>query len=160
MTEGAAQTISQRIKEKRHALGLTPLQFAERTGVCLVRIRELESGKRVLKNGVELLKIAESCNCPYSDLFTRKDDTLIRLNACFPENFSDVVKKKIGEKGWNRKEVSRMLGVSESTLSIWLSGNYSPTVFAFQNIVNLLGIRSYDFANSSNMSIGGGTVAN
>ena len=143
MTEGAIQTISRHVKEYRYLLGLNQLQFAERCGLDVDRIRELEQGKGVTRNALELLRIAESCNVPYYDLFTRKDDTIVKKNADLPDGVLEGIKNLIDGGGIiSRKDLAKKMGVCHSNISFWLNGVNSLNPFNFQNLITILNLNA------------------
>ena len=140
--EGAIQTISRHVKEYRYMLGLNQLQFAERCGLDVDRIRELEQGKGATRNAIELLRIAESCNVQYSDLFTRKDDTVVKRNADLPDGVLEGIKNVIDGGGINRKDLSKKMGVCHSNISFWLNGVNALNPFNFQNLITILNLNA------------------
>jgi len=142
MTEGAIQTISRHVKEYRYMLGLNQLQFAERCGLDVDRIRELEQGKGATRNAIELLRIAESCNVQYSDLFTRKDDTIVKKNADLPDGVLEGIKNAIDGGGISRKDLAKKMGVCYSNISFWLNGVTAFNPFNFQNLITILNLNA------------------
>jgi len=142
MTEGAIQTISRHVKEYRYMLGLNQLQFAERCGLGVDRIRELEQGKGATRNAIELLRIAESCNVQYSDLFTRKDDTVVKKNADLPDGVLEGIKNAIDGGGISRKDLAKKMGVCHSNISFWLNGVNALNPFNFQNLITILNLNA------------------
>ena len=131
MAEGAIQTISRHVKEYRYMLGLNQLQFAERCGLDVDRIRELEQGKGATRNAIELLRIAESCNVQYSDLFTRKDDTVVKKNADLPEGVLSGIGELVKNKNISSKELANKMGVNRANISFWLNGVNALNPFNF-----------------------------
>ena len=143
MTEGAIQTISRHVKEYRYLLGLNQLQFAERCGLDVDRIRELEQGKGATRNAIELLRIAEACNVQYYDLFTRKDDTVVKKNADLPDGVLEGIKNLIDGGGIiSRKDLAKKMGVCHSNISFWLNGVNSLNPFNFQNLITILNLNA------------------
>ncbi len=143
MTEGAIQTISRHVKEYRYLLGLNQLQFAERCGLDVDRIRELEQGKGATRNAIELLRIAEACNVQYSDLFTRTDDTIVKKNADLPDGVLEGIKNAIDGGGIiSRKDLAKKMGVCHSNISFWLNGVNSLNPFNFQNLITILNLNA------------------
>ena len=140
--EGAIQTISRHVKEYRYMLGLNQLQFAERCGLDVDRIRELEQGKGATRNAIELLRIAECCNVQYSDLFTRTDDTIVKKNADLPDGVLEGIKNIVDGGGISRKDLSKKMGVSNSNISFWLNGTNALNPFNFQNLITILNLNA------------------
>ena len=124
-------------------LGLNQLQFAERCGLDVDRIRELEQGKGATRNALELLRIAESCNVPYYDLFTRKDDTIVKKNADLPDGVLEGIKNVLDSGGIiSRKDLAKKMGVCNSNISFWLNGVNSLNPFNFQNLITILNLNA------------------
>lgn len=142
MAEGAIQTISRHVKEYRYMLGLNQLQFAERCGLDVDRIKALEQGKGATRNAIELLRIAEACNVQYSDLFTRTDDTIVKRNADIPDGVLEGIKNAIDVGGISRKDLSKKMGVSHSNISFWLNGVNGLNPFNFQNLITILNLNA------------------
>ena len=64
-------------------------------------------------------------------------ETDLKLNT-------SLIKSKIKEKNWNQKKISEKLGVSEATISYWLSGEKLPEYNNLKTICQLLDISFKD----------------
>ena len=142
MAEGAIQTISRHVKEYRYMLGLNQLQFAERCGLDVDRIRELESGKGATRNAIELLRIAESCNVQYCDLFTRKDDTIVKKNADLPDGVLVGIASFVKNKNISYRNLAKKMGVYSTNIYFWFNGKNALNPFNFQNLITILNLNS------------------
>lgn len=139
------QIVSKNVSAYRFMLGLDYEKFAERTHLTPERIKEIEKGFDVLGNGIELLRIAEACNIQYSELFEDADSgaTGLKMNAKFPDTVYKNIFKMI-RKYPSNAAFARLISVHPSVIGIWLNGKSKPGPMAFQNILTVLKLKSYD----------------
>jgi len=149
MRENASKLVSKHVKEFRYMLGLSQAQFAMRVGIELERIKELETGKNVLNNGLELLQITNSCNVQYVDLFTRDDDSIVERNAKFGKNVYNGIAQEMKKRGLNPQKVADKLGIHRTAVDSWLNHVTYPSPFNFQNLINLLNLDIYKLKSFS-----------
>lgn len=142
MVEGAIQTISRHVKEYRYMLGLNQLQFAERCGLDVDRIKALEQGKGATRNAIELLRIAESCNVQYCDLFTRKDDTIVKKNADLPDGVLVGIANFVKNKNISYRDLAKKMGVHSTNIYFWFNGTNALNPFNFQNLITVLNLNA------------------
>lgn len=149
MRENASKLVSKHVKEFRYMLGLSQAQFAMRVGIELERIKELETGKNVLNNGLELLQITNSCNVQYVDLFTRDDDSIVERNAKFGKSVYNGIAQEMKKRGLNPQKVADKLGIHRTAVDSWLNHATYPSPFNFQNLINLLNLDIYKLKSFS-----------
>ena len=149
MRENASKLVSKHVKEFRYMLGLSQAQFAMRVGIELERIKELETGKNVLNNGLELLQITNSCNVQYVDLFTRDDDSIVERNAKFGKSVYNGIAQEMKKRGLNPQKVADKLGIHRTAVDSWLNHVTYPSPFNFQNLINLLNLDIYKLKSFS-----------
>lgn len=143
-----AEIVTKNVKAYRFMLGLDYKQFAERVHSTPERIREMEQGKDVLRDGIELLRISEGCNIQYDDLFDEDDgegnESLTSKNARFPDEVWEGIYSLLRECYPNQTRLANVLGVHYSTPSQWYRRRAHPGPFTLQNILTLLKLKSYD----------------
>jgi transcriptional regulator with XRE-family HTH domain len=143
MAEGAIQCVSRHIKEWRHATGLNQLQFAERCGLDVDKFKRLEAGKGILENAIDLLKIAESCNKDYAELYEKQDGTFCSRGANIPDGIIANVIKKVRAEGTNLVQLAKKLDKTPQAIDYWAREASSPTPWNFSNLITLLGLKSH-----------------
>ena len=140
-----SKIVAKNIGAYRFMLGLDYKQFAVRAGLTPERIRDMENGKDTLTNGVELLRIAEACNVQYTDLFEdEKTESVSARNARFPEDVWSGIFKLSKKQFKNATAFAKAIGVHPSTPGLWYKGVAHPNPFAFQNVITLLKLKSFD----------------
>ena len=140
------EIVAKNVSAYRFMLGLDYEKFAVRTHLTPERIREIEKGANVLENGMELLRIAEACNIQYSELFEDAEtgSTGLSKNAHFPEVVYKRIYKMIQKNYKSITAFAKLIGVHFSTVSLWIKGKTHPVPIAFQNILTVLKLKSYD----------------
>ena len=140
------EIVAKNVSAFRFMLGLDYEKFADRARLTPERIREIESGINVLENGIELLRIAEACNIQYSELFEDEESgaTGLRQNAKFPDVVYKRIYKMIQKNYKSLSAFAKLIGVHFSTVSLWINGKTHPVPTAFQNILTVLKLKSYD----------------
>lgn len=140
-----AEIVTKNVKAYRFMLGLDYKQFAERVHSTPERIREMEQGKDVLRDGIELLRISEGCNVQYSELFDDEGvESFSGKNAIFPDEVWEGIYRLLRAKFATQGELAHILGVHYSTPSQWYRGKSHPGPFTLQNILTILKLKSYD----------------
>ena len=139
------QIVSKNVSAFRFMLGLDFERFAERSHLTPKRVNEIEGGINVLDNGIELLRISEACGIQYSELFEDADSgaTGLKMNAKFPDAVYKNIFKMI-RKYPSNAAFARLISVHPSAIGIWLNGKAKPGPMAFQNILAILKLKSYD----------------
>ena len=139
------EIVAKNVSAFRFMLGLDYQRFAERAHTTTERVKEIESGINVLDNGIELLRISEACGIQYSDLFEDADSgaTGLKMNAKFPDAVYKNIFKMI-RKYPSNAAFARLISVHPSSIGIWLNGKSKPGPMAFQNILTVLKLKSYD----------------
>ena len=143
MAEGAIQCVSRHIKEWRHALGLNPQQFSERCGLDVDKIKDFESGHGVLKSCIDLMRIAESCNKDYAELYEKQDGTFCSRGATIPDGLLANVIKKARAEGNGLTQLAKKPDTTPQAIDYWARGASSPTPWNFSNLITLLGLKSH-----------------
>ena len=140
-------TVAHNIAVLRDILGLTQEKFAERVQLPVERIRRMEGGPGALDNCVDLLRIAQSCNVQYVDLFETdgESDGHTKCNANVPKYVMDVIDAKRIKEGLTKRELCDKAGTHFTSWAKWMGGVCSPSPLAFNNIVAILGLKYYDF---------------
>ena len=140
------QIVSKNVSSFRFMLGLDFERFAERSHLTPKRVNEIEGGVNVLDNGIELLRISEACGIQYSELFEDADSgaTGMSQNAHFPDVVYKRIYKMIQKKYKSNAAFARLIGVHSSSVGLWISGKVKPRPMAFQNILTVLKLKSYD----------------
>ena len=139
------EIVAKNVAAFRFMLGLDYERFAERAHLTPERVREIENGVNVLDNGIELLRISEACGIQYSELFEDADSgaTGLKMNAKFPDAVYKNIFKMI-RKYPSNAAFARLISVHPSAIGIWLNGKAKPGPMAFQNILAILKLKSYD----------------
>ena len=140
-------TVAHNIAVLRDILGLTQEGFAERVQLPVERIRQMEGGPGALDNCVDLLRIAQSCNVQYVDLFETEAETEghTKCNAHVPKYVMDVIDAKRIKEGLTKRELCDKAGTHFTSWAKWMGGVCNPSPLSFNNIVAILGLKYYDF---------------
>ncbi len=140
-------TVAHNIAVLRDILGLTQEKFAERVQLPVERIRRMEGGPGALDNCVDLLRIAQSCNVQYVDLFETdgESDGHTKCNANVPKYVMDVIDAKRIKEGLTKRELCDKAGTHFTSWAKWMGGVCNPSPMSFNNIVAILGLKYYDF---------------
>lgn len=140
-------TVAHNIAVLRDILGLTQEGFAERVQLPVERIRQMEGGPGALDNCVDLLRIAQSCNVQYVDLFETEAETEghTKCNAHVPKYVMDVIDTKRIKEGLTKRELCDKAGTHFTSWAKWMGGVCNPSPLSFNNIVAILGLKYYDF---------------
>ena len=137
--------VAKNINAYRFMLGLDYEKFAERVRLTPDRIRDMESGKDTLANGIELLRIAEACNVSYADLFEdEKSGATSAKNAHFPNRVWQGIYQKAKMAFPSNTAFAKIISVHPSTPGLWYKGTAHPNPFAFQNIITILKLKAVD----------------
>jgi len=112
MSQGAtddAQALGKRVAELRDERGLTQKQLADRAGLSVTFLSEVENGKRNLSTG-KLLRIADELGTSM-DYLARgtTTETRPRPPVKVPPELSDVAE----EQGWTYAQTRALLQTSE-----------------------------------------------
>lgn len=147
VNEYAGTTVARNIKVLRDILGLTQEQFAERVQLPVERIKKMEKAEGVMNDCVDLLRIAQSCNVQYVDLFESDGETggHTKCNANVPRYVMGVVDAKRIKEKLTRRELCDKAGAHWTVWSKWMDGSHNPSPMSFNNIVAVLGLKYYDF---------------
>lgn len=142
----AEEIVAKNVGAFRFLLGLDYERFAERAHMTAERVKEIESGINVLENGIELVRIAEACSIQYSELFEDADSgaTGMSQNAHFPDVVYKRIYKMIQKNYKSNAAFAKLIGVHSSSVGLWLNGKVRPRPMAFQNILTVLKLKSYD----------------
>ena len=140
-------TVAHNIAVLRDILGLSQTQFAERVQLPVERIRRMEGGPGALDSCVDLLRIAQSCNVQYVDLFetAEEGDGYTKCNANVPKYVMDVIDAKRIKEGLTKRELCDKAGTHFTSWAKWMNGICNPSPLSFNNIVAILGLKYYDF---------------
>ena len=141
-----SKIISKNIRKFKYLLGLDTEQFATRCGLSVERTRELEDGKNVTSNGIDLLRIAEGCNVRYEDVFEAEGEKIVSsgFNVKFPPTLFRRIDNWCDRKEKTRKWVAEKIGVGKDRISQWVSDRGSPSPTVFSNLIALLNLRACD----------------
>lgn len=145
-----SKVISKNIRNFRYMLGLSSTQFAERCGLAVERVMELEEGKNVAANGLELLRVAEGCNVRYEDLFDPENGSGTRspgFNVKFPATLFKRIENWWERKGKTRKWVATSIDGRTDTISKWTRDAATPSPKQFSNLVALFNLKAFDLEN-------------
>lgn len=134
-----AKHIGQRVKLFRECKELPIKLFAERCGISVSDMCDIESGS-YRANTVELLKISEVLEVTYADLFETDDDKYY-TNIDSPEIISCVlqVAKRVGA---SLTYICKILDIPKTTYHNWSEKKRISSPFDFMNILSLLKIDS------------------
>ena len=148
VNEYAGTTVARNIKVLRDILGLTQEQFAERVQLPVERIKKMENAEGVMNDCVDLLRIAQSCNVQYVDLFESDGENggHTKCNANVPRYVMDVVDAKRIKEKLTKRELCDKVGAHWTVWSKWMDGSHNPSPISFNNIVAVLGLKYYDFS--------------
>jgi transcriptional regulator with XRE-family HTH domain len=104
--------MGKRIAQLREDRGMTQKQLADRAGISVTFLSEVENGKRNISMG-KLLSIADELDTT-SDYLARgtHSDSRTRTVDKFPPDLSDAAE----EKGWSFAEAKTLLQVRELVL--------------------------------------------
>lgn len=140
-------TVAHNIAVLRDILGLNQEGFAERVQLPVERIRQMEGGPGALDNCVDLLRIAQSCNVQYVDLFETEAETEghTKCNAHVPKYVMDVIDAKRIKEGLTKRELCDKAGTHFTSWAKWMNGTCNPSPLSFNNIIAILGLKYYDF---------------
>lgn len=140
-------TVAHNIAVLRDILGLSQEGFAERVQLPVERIRQMEGGPGALDNCVDLLRIAQSCNVQYVDLFETEAETEghTKCNAHVPKYVMDVIDAKRIKEGLTKRELCDKAGTHFTSWAKWMNGTCNPSPLSFNNIIAILGLKYYDF---------------
>lgn len=143
----AARAVAKNIVVLRDILGLTQEQFAERVQLPVERIKQMEGVTGALDDCVDLLRIAQSCNVQYVDLFESDRDSSghTKCNARVPKYVMNVIDAKRIKENLTKRELCDKIGAHFTVWSKWMHGDYSPSPLSFNNIIAVLGLKYYDF---------------
>lgn len=145
-----AEIVANNIKVLRDILGLNHEQFAQRVQLPAERIKQMENAKGTLDNCIDILRIAQSCNVQYMDLFEdqngKYEDSV--ANAYIGKHVMDVIEAKRYKLGYKKGELCEKVGAHSSLWSKWVSGEVNPSVLSFNNLIVVLGLHYYDFTNT------------
>lgn len=141
-----SKLISKNIRKFKYLLGLDTETFAARCGLTPERVRELEDGKNVTTNGLDLLRIAEGCNVRYEEVFEKDDEKIVRFgfNVKFPPTLFRRLDNWWVKNGKNRKWVAEKIGVGKDKISVWTCDKGYPSPTIFSNLVALFNLRACD----------------
>ena len=141
-----SKVISKNVRKFKYLLGLDTETFASRCGLTPERIRELEDGKNVTTNGLDLLRIAEGCNVRYEEVFETDDEKIPRtgFNVKFPPTLFRRLDNWWEKNGKNRKWVAEKIGVGKDKISMWACDKGYPSPTIFSNLVALFNLRACD----------------
>jgi transcriptional regulator with XRE-family HTH domain len=105
-------SMGKRIAQLREDRGMTQKQLADRAGISVTFLSEVENGKRNISMG-KLLSIADELDTT-SDYLARgtHSDSRTRTVDKFPPDLSDAAE----EKGWSFAEAKTLLQVRELVL--------------------------------------------
>lgn len=104
--------MGKRIAQRREEKGMTQKQLADRAGISVTFLSEVENGKRNISMG-KLLSIADELDTT-SDYLARgtHSDSRTRTVDKFPPDLSDAAE----EKGWSFAEAKTLLQVRDLVL--------------------------------------------
>jgi len=104
--------MGKRIAQRREERGMTQKQLADRAGISVTFLSEVENGKRNISMG-KLLSIADELDTT-SDYLARgtHSDSRTRTVDKFPPDLSDAAE----EKGWSFAEAKTLLQVRDLVL--------------------------------------------
>lgn len=141
-----SKIISKNIRKFKYLLGLDTETFASRCGLTPERIRELEDGKNVITNGIDLLRIAEGCNVRYEEVFETEDEHVswTGFNVDFPPTLFSRMEVWWNKKGKDRKFVSKAVGAGAYMISRWVRDKGYPSPRVFSNLLALFNLRACD----------------
>lgn len=141
-----SRIISKNIRKFKYLLGLDTETFASRCGLTPERIRELEDGKNVITNGIDLLRIAEGCNVRYEEVFETEDEHVswTGFNVGFPPTLFSRMEVWWNKKGKDRKFVSKAVGAGADMISRWVRDKGYPSPRVFSNLLALFNLRACD----------------
>ena len=144
------EIVAKNIAVLRDILGLSQEKFAERVQLPVERIRQMEGGPGALDNCVDLLCIAQSCNVHYLDLFESESesDGYTKCNAHVPKYVMDVIDAKRTKEHLTKRELCDKIGTHWTMWAKWMRGISNPSPMAFNNLIAVLGLRSFDFTNA------------
>lgn len=141
-----SKIISKNVRKFKYLLGLDTETFASRCGLTPERVREMEDGKNVITNGIDLLRIAEGCNVRYEDLFDTEDEHVswTGFNVDFPPTLFSRMEVWWNKKGKDRKFVSKAVGAGADMISRWVRDKGYPSPRVFSNLLALFNLRACD----------------
>lgn len=134
-----AKHIGQRVKLFRECKELPIKLFAERCGIDVSDMCDIESGKYKI-NTVELLKMSEVLEVTYADLFETDDDKYY-TNIDSPEIVDYVLGMAKG-MGISLEYIGRVLEIPKTTFHNWSQKRRISSPFDFMNVLSLLKISS------------------
>lgn len=134
-----AKHIGQRVKLFRECKELPIKLFAERCGIDVSDMCDIESGK-YRTSTVELLKMSEVLEVTYADLFETDDDKYY-TNIDSPEIVDYVLGMAKG-MGISLEYIGRVLEIPKTTFHNWSQKRRISSPFDFMNVLSLLKINS------------------
>ena len=134
-----AKHIGQRVKLFRECKELPIKLFAERCGISVSDMCDIELGK-YRANTVELLKMSEVLEVTYADLFETDDDKYYS-NIDSPEIVDYVLGMAKG-MGISLEYIGKVLEIPKTTFHNWSQKRRITSPFDFMNLLSLLKINS------------------
>lgn len=133
-------TIGSKIRELRKASKMTQKQLAEKLGLAEITIRQYENNKRKVRLD-QLVRIANALNVMLSDIVDAGGHVLEQLT------YAKRIKEARKAAGLTQKELGERMGVSDTSIAQYESGQRNPKGETLVRIANALNVPCREFTD-------------